>query len=87
MAVKHIVMSLHKRPFEQKQVVENCLPFFPSSFLQAVNPYTSRGKRLTQGLYRDPLKVCFEECYTECEGHCTIRTRKVASIALSIAVY
>ena len=87
MAVKHIVMSLHKRPFEQKQVVENCLLFFPSSFLQAVNRTRFGGKRLTQGLYRDPLKVCFEECYTECEGHCTIHTCKVASIVLSIAVY
>lgn len=53
MAVKDIVMSLHKRPFEPKQVVENCLPFFPSSFLQAV-VRTRPGEGLTQGLYRDP---------------------------------
>lgn len=70
MAVKHIVMSLHKRPFEQKQVVENCLPFFPSSFLQAV-VRTRFGKKINSRPLQGstPVKLLlshYQLLYTDC---------------------
>ena len=63
MAVKHIVMSLHKRPFETETGGWELLAIFSRPpFYRQLSVHVP-GKRLTQGLYRDPKGIFWGMLY------------------------